>query len=109
VNGRRKRSRAGFSGAPLTRCQYCRFYFEADQLTVDHIVPRAMGGTDQRRNLASACRRCNDEKGARDPREFWRTKWPTDDGVPAWIEQAVEMFNLPPLLAFDEDTERYAG
>lgn len=109
MNGRRKRGRAGFSGAPRTRCQYCHVYFEASQLTVDHIVPRAMGGDDRRRNLAAACKACNDEKAARDPREYWRAKWPTDDVVPAWIEAAVEIFNLPPLLTFEDDPERYAG
>jgi hypothetical protein len=43
------------------RCEYCRarevvfnFAFE-----VDHIVPRAAGGTDQLDNLALACESCN--------------------------------------------------
>lgn len=33
--------------------------------SVEHIVPRAHGGTDEIRNLALACVQCNNEKGRR--------------------------------------------
>lgn len=33
--------------------------------TVEHILPRAHGGTDALENLAVACRRCNGGKGVR--------------------------------------------
>lgn len=41
------------SGAPLSRA------------TIEHILPRAHGGTDAPANLALACSRCNHQKGAR--------------------------------------------
>ena len=47
------------------RCEYCH----APQLVfniefeVDHIVPVALGGSDDLRNLALACRACNLRKG----------------------------------------------
>lgn len=44
-------------------CVYCG----ADANTVDHIVPRSKGGTDDEHNLVTACNRCNGAKGARDP------------------------------------------
>lgn len=34
-------------------------------LTCDHIIPKAMGGTDERGNLCCRCRRHNSSKGAR--------------------------------------------
>lgn len=34
-------------------------------VTIEHIVPRGHGGTDDPRNLALACARCNSEKGLR--------------------------------------------
>ena len=44
-------------------CQYCGYDGRAFpnwfQLTVDHIVPQAQGGTDDRDNLLSACHACN--------------------------------------------------
>jgi 5-methylcytosine-specific restriction enzyme A len=36
----------------------------ANPLTCDHIVPRALGGTDERGNLTCRCRRHNSAKGA---------------------------------------------
>lgn len=35
------------------------------RLTVDHIVPRSMGGTNSLDNLQLLCRTCNAAKGAR--------------------------------------------
>ncbi len=39
-------------------CAYCGG--EGD--TVDHIVPKALGGTEEPGNLITACRRCNSSK-----------------------------------------------
>ena len=39
-------------------CVYCSG--EAD--TVDHVIPKNAGGTDDRENLVAACRRCNGKK-----------------------------------------------
>ena len=38
---------------------------EPAHATLEHIVPRAHGGTDELENLAVACRRCNQGKGKR--------------------------------------------
>jgi 5-methylcytosine-specific restriction endonuclease McrA len=32
---------------------------------MEHILPRSLGGTDDRVNLAAACYRCNEFKGAK--------------------------------------------
>lgn len=37
--------------------------------TVEHIVPRGKGGTDDLRNVALACNTCNFEKGVRHDRK----------------------------------------
>ena len=42
-------------------CQYCGQ--EAD--TVDHVIPRRLGGLDSDDNLLSACYKCNLAKGGR--------------------------------------------
>ena len=41
-------------------CQYCG---STRNLTIDHVVPRCRGGTDQWENLTLACSRCNTIKG----------------------------------------------
>ena len=43
------------------RCVYCGEPAE----TVDHVVPRAKGGTNHPHNLAAACELCNAAKGDR--------------------------------------------
>ena len=34
-------------------------------ISVDHIIPRSRGGTDEEHNLQSMCRDCNSRKGDR--------------------------------------------
>jgi len=49
------------------KCAYCG---RSDlPLTIDHIIPRAKGGSDSWENLISACTFCNNRKGDRTPWE----------------------------------------
>ena len=47
------------------RCQYCGRVSGA--MTVDHVVPRKLGGRDMWENLVCACIECNNRKGDRTP------------------------------------------
>ncbi len=44
-------------------CQYCGQ--SKTDLTLDHVVPRRLGGTHTWVNLVAACRNCNHQKGGR--------------------------------------------
>ena len=44
------------------RCQYCGDRFNADELTFDHVIPRAAGGQTVWDNILSACVSCNATK-----------------------------------------------
>jgi len=46
-------------------CGYC----SKPANTVDHIIPRLHGGTDEPGNLVAACKSCNSRKWARTPEE----------------------------------------
>lgn len=46
-------------------CRYCRSAEGA--LTIDHVTPVALGGTDDPDNLVAACRDCNMGKGSSAP------------------------------------------
>ncbi len=48
-------------------CQYCDVAFEPEDLTFDHVVPVAQGGTRGWTNIVTACEPCNRKKGARTP------------------------------------------
>lgn len=46
-------------------CRYCRSTENA--LTIDHVTPVALGGTDDPSNLVTACRDCNSGKSSSSP------------------------------------------
>ena len=62
------------------RCLYCGSRQRMDLMDIDHKVPLARGGSNQRNNLQLLCRTCNVRKGARTDREFRRAH--RDIGVP---------------------------
>ncbi len=47
------------------RCQYCGEKFRSQELTMDHVHPKKMGGQYRWDNIVSACERCNSLKGHR--------------------------------------------
>jgi DNA-directed RNA polymerase specialized sigma24 family protein len=49
------------------RCRRCR---KRARLTIDHIIPRTKGGTDDDENLRVFCLSCNAAKGDRDDPRF---------------------------------------
>jgi 5-methylcytosine-specific restriction endonuclease McrA len=48
-------------------CEYCRTQarYSADSFTVDHIIPRSLGGATTADNLALCCHGCNQHKSRR--------------------------------------------
>ena len=44
-------------------CQYCGV--KTSKLTIDHIIPRHLGGAHTWENLVAACPRCNHKKGGK--------------------------------------------
>lgn len=44
-------------------CAYCGNVFTANQLTIDHVIPKAKGGNNTWSNCVTACRKCNHHKG----------------------------------------------
>lgn len=52
------------------KCFFCGKPMGVVQLTVDHFIPLEMSGKNDTSNFISACRRCNKNKGAMDPKDF---------------------------------------
>jgi 5-methylcytosine-specific restriction endonuclease McrA len=50
-------------------CQYCGRKFPTQELSLDHVVPRAAGGRTTWDNLVCACVYCNAKKGGRTPHQ----------------------------------------
>jgi 5-methylcytosine-specific restriction endonuclease McrA len=50
-------------------CQYCNKQPGSDELTIDHVVPRALGGESKWTNCVLACWQCNARKADRTPKQ----------------------------------------
>ena len=115
-------ARVGDRSVLAGKCIHCKRKLAIDlegrplgRETVEHIVPRTHGGTDAIENLAIACSRCNQGKGARlDPRPW------TDEGLQRVIatlqarraertRAPLDGLSMPPQPGLDEpdatDTE----
>jgi 5-methylcytosine-specific restriction endonuclease McrA len=73
---RRPRPRISLSKREVLRrddytCQYCGR--KSRQLTIDHVIPRRLGGAHTWENLVAACPTCNRQKGGKLPEEISMT------------------------------------
>ena len=75
-----EKTRAGvLANNPL--CEICRV---AQATSVDHIVPKARGGTDDPSNLQASCKPCNLKKGSRvQTRQTWASPRWFPHGLPS--------------------------
>lgn len=67
-------------------CAYCDA--EGVPLQVEHVVPRARGGSDRVSNLCVACAKCNQDKGSRPVEEFLA-------GQPERLKRVLERAKAP--------------
>lgn len=51
------------------RCQYCGQARPHSQLSLDHVVPRSLGGKTTWENIVCSCMQCNSRKGGRTPHQ----------------------------------------
>lgn len=58
-------SRANLYLRDLYHCQYCGDVFDSCDLTIDHVIPRALGGKTVWENTVAACKPCNHKKGSK--------------------------------------------
>jgi 5-methylcytosine-specific restriction endonuclease McrA len=47
----------------LYTCQYCGDTFRTEELTIDHVIPRTLGGKTVWENTVASCKPCNSNKG----------------------------------------------
>lgn len=64
-NGNVKFSRKNLYIRDLYQCQYCGTIGEAEDLNIDHVVPRVAGGKTTWDNCVTSCITCNTKKGSK--------------------------------------------
>jgi 5-methylcytosine-specific restriction endonuclease McrA len=62
-------SRRGVLARDRETCQYCGMQPGRTHLTIDHVLPRAHGGTTNWENVVAACAACNHRKANRTPQQ----------------------------------------
>ncbi len=50
-------------------CQYCGCEFKSEKLQIEHVLPRAQGGTTCWENIVTSCMDCNQKKANRTPEQ----------------------------------------
>ena len=63
----RRRTRAKLAELHGTACHWCGKELSKFRATIEHLIPRSRGGSDQLDNLRLACRKCNQDRGAEMP------------------------------------------
>jgi len=51
------------------KCQYCGKRYPTSELSLDHIIPRSMGGKSVWENIVCSCTQCNVKKGGKTPKQ----------------------------------------
>ncbi len=88
------------------RCAYC---LSPADLTEDHLVPLARGGSDFIENILPACRQCNEAKGARDTANFIRKRVRSKrraEALLARLKGALESVSLTPIKKWVKVTDK---
>lgn len=62
-----KLNRRNIFARDKSSCQYCGKKFNTTELSLDHVIPKILGGKSTWENLVCACTKCNSRKGGRTP------------------------------------------
>lgn len=79
-------------------CAYCG---STENITLDHVKPRSLGGPDIATNIVCACNECNHDKGHQDWREWYTAQyfhtWERMQSIEAWIRPDIIIEDEPSI------------
>lgn len=71
------------------KCVYCSKKMGEVLLTIDHLIPLELGGTNDVRNYLSSCKPCNKSKGNQDPVVWCKEKGLDYNGLVKYLEKRI--------------------
>jgi 5-methylcytosine-specific restriction endonuclease McrA len=75
IVGNKRRIRRFLFNRDGTKCFYCNVKLNFETATIDHLIPKSQGGSDNLDNLVLACHGCNINKGSKSLDEFIGNKF----------------------------------
>ena len=76
-------------------CVYCGAKCRAGELTIDHVIPLALGGLDEMTNWATCCRACNQRKAAQPLVEFLESLAMPVEELPLYGDPIIDNPAIP--------------
>ena len=74
------------------QCAYCG---SDENLTLDHIHPRSLGGPDTTNNVVCACHACNQDKGHTEWKEWYESQyfysWERMKSIESWMSPEIKV------------------
>lgn len=65
-------------------CAYCGIGLSVHEMTIEHVVPKSLGGTDVLDNLLPVCTDCNRARGVRSVEDFLKGEGFSEADIAAW-------------------------
>lgn len=76
-------------------CQFCKQKFHSSDLTIDHLVPLALGGLDEITNYVTCCHPCNQQKADQTLADFAKSVNIKIDELPIHGDPIIDNEGLP--------------
>lgn len=96
--------KAQFKSGMHKQCTYCRKALTLFTATVDHVLPKARGGTNSVKNFTLACAKCNLRKGHKDvePGQY-KSDEPEQDVI--YVGQMLPIYDPTELIAANDASD----
>ena len=76
-------------------CVYCKMKCGSEELTIDHMIPLALGGLDEMTNWVTCCRACNQRKAAQPLEKFLESLAMPVEKLPVYGDPVIDNPAVP--------------
>lgn len=76
-------------------CVYCKMKCGSEELTIDHMIPLALGGLDEMTNWVTCCRACNQRKAAQPLEKFLESLAMPVEELPVYGDPVIDNPAVP--------------